>query len=83
MTIALDAGASDFSSDKDAYEITTEPQDYEAVKKAVDDAKIPTQSAEVTKIPQNTIKLSAGEAKTVLGLMDAIEEHEDVQKRLF
>lgn len=79
MTIALDAGASDFSSEKDAYEVTTEPQDFEAVKKAIDGAKIPAQSAEVTKIPQNTVKLNASDAKSVLALMDAVEEHEDVQ----
>lgn len=80
MGIALDAGASDFNSDKETYEITTEPQDFEKVKKAVTDAGIATDSAEVTRIPSATVKIAgANEAKSVLGLVEALEENEDVQ----
>jgi YebC/PmpR family DNA-binding regulatory protein len=80
MTIALDAGASDFSSEKDSYEITTEPHDFEKVKKAVVDAGIATESAEVTRVASATVKVSeAGAAKNVLGLVEALEDHEDVQ----
>ena len=79
MTIVLDAGASDFNTEKDLYEITTEPHDFEKVKKAVLDAGISAESAEVTMIPSTTVKLSAGDAKNILALMDALEDHEDVQ----
>ena len=80
MTIALDAGASDFISEKEVYEITTELQDFEKVKKAVTDAGIATETAEVTRIPSATVKVAtAGEAKSVLGLVEALEDNEDVQ----
>lgn len=80
MTLALDAGASDFVTQKDVYEITTEPQDFEKVKKALEDAKIPTESAEVTMIPSATVKITGvNEAKSVLALVEVLEEHDDVQ----
>jgi YebC/PmpR family DNA-binding regulatory protein len=79
MTIALDAGASDFNTTKDSYEITTEPHDFEKVKKALLDAKITPESAEVTMIPQATVKIVGADAKNVLALVEGLEEHEDVQ----
>ena len=80
MSIALDAGASDFNMAGDVYEITTEPQDFENVKKAVTDAGIKPESAENTRIPQATVKIAGlNEAKTVMALVEALEEHDDVQ----
>ena len=79
MTIALDAGASDFASEKETYEITTEPQDFEKVKKAIVDAKIATESAELTRIPSATVKVLGNDAKNILALVDSLEENEDVQ----
>ena len=80
MAVVLDAGASDFNSDKEFYEITTEPHDFEKVKKAVADAGIPTETAEVTRIPSATVKVAgSSEAKSVLALVEALEENEDVQ----
>lgn len=80
MTIALDAGASDFNAEKDSYEITTEPADFDKVKKAVQDAGIATETAEVTFIPSATVKVAeASVAKSILALVEALEEHEDVQ----
>ena len=80
MTLVLDAGASDFISEKEVYEITTELQDFEKVKKAIMDAGIVTETAEVTRIPSATVKVAtAGEAKSVLGLVEALEDNEDVQ----
>ena len=80
MSIALDAGASDFVVSGEVYEITTEPQDFEAVKKAVTDANLKTESAEVTRIPQATVKVAAlNEAKSLMNLVEALEEHDDVQ----
>jgi transcriptional/translational regulatory protein YebC/TACO1 len=80
MSIALDAGASDFNTEKDSYEITTEPADFEKVKKAVVDAGLAPESAEVTRIPSAMVKVNGvAEAKSVLALVEALEEHEDVQ----
>lgn len=80
MDIVLNAGAEDMKTVGDTYEITTQPQDFEAVKKAVEDNKIALQSAEITMIPSTTIKITEkNTATSILGLMDALEEHEDVQ----
>lgn len=79
MSIALDAGASDFTSEKEAFEIVTEPQDFENVKKAITDAKIATESAEITRIPSALVKVGLNEAKTALALIEALEDHDDVQ----
>jgi YebC/PmpR family DNA-binding regulatory protein len=80
MTIALDAGAEDFKSDDKNYEITTSIQDFEKVKQVLQDKGLTLQTAEVTMIPSSTIKVTGGEAKQVLGLVEALEEHDDVQQ---
>jgi len=80
MTIALDAGAEDFKSDDKNYEITTTPQDFEKVKQAVEAKGIKPQDAEVTMIPSSLVKVTGGDAKQVLGLIDVLEEHDDVQQ---
>jgi len=80
MTIALDAGAEDFKSDDKNYEITTSAQDFEKVKQAIDTKGIKCLDAEVTMIPSSTVKVAGGEAKQVLALVEALEEHDDVQQ---
>ncbi len=79
MNIILEAGAEDMKSEKEAYEISTTPADFEAVKKAIEDKGIKIQSAEVTMTPSSTIKIAGPEAKTVLELVESLEDHEDVQ----
>ncbi len=80
MTLALDNGASDFNTTDDSYEISTEPQDFEKVKKAIVDAGISTESADVTKIAANTVKITElSVAKSALALIEALEDHDDVQ----
>lgn len=80
MGIALDAGASDFVAAEESYEISTEPADFEKVKKAVTDAGITTESAEVTKIAANAVKVTdLAQAKAILALVENLEEHDDVQ----
>jgi YebC/PmpR family DNA-binding regulatory protein len=80
MTLALDSGAEDFKSDDKNYEIFTSPQDFEKVKQAIQEKGIKWQDAEVTMIPSSTIKVAGGDAKQVLGLIEALEEHDDVQQ---
>ena len=80
MDIVLNAGAEDMKSEADVYEITTQPHDLESVKNALTAAKIPFENAELTMIPTSTIKIAEkNTANTILSLMDALEEHEDVQ----
>jgi YebC/PmpR family DNA-binding regulatory protein len=79
MTIALEAGAEDFKADDKNFEITTAPQDFDKIKQALEAKGIKFQDAEITMIPSTTIKLAGGEAKQLLGLIEALEDHDDVQ----
>ena len=79
MGIVLDAGAEDMVTEEENYAVKTAPQDFYKVKKAIDDAGIKTESAEITLVPKSTVKVTGQDAKKVLDLVDAIEEHEDVQ----
>jgi len=80
MNLVLEAGAEDMKSDEKNYEVTTSPQNFEAVKQALDGKGIKCQDAEVTMIPTSAIKLAGQEAKQLLGLIEALEEHDDVQQ---
>ncbi len=79
MDVAVAAGAEDLKQEGDRFEITTGPQDYWAVKEALERAGIPVESAEMTMIPKNEVEVSAESARSVLGLIEALEEHDDVQ----
>jgi YebC/PmpR family DNA-binding regulatory protein len=79
MTLVLDAGAEDLRDDGDNWEVLTETSAYEAVLEAVKKAGIEPVSSSVTMIPQNYIKLEGANATTMIRLMEALEEHDDVQ----
>lgn len=81
MTIALDAGADDFKNDPDEenYEITTAPEDLHAVKEYLEKEKVPLNLAEITFVPQNYVKLDAKDAGTMMKLINALEDLDDVQ----
>lgn len=78
--IVTDAGAEDLRDDEDAFEIITAPADFDAVLTAVKTAGIEPQLAEIEMIPQNYVKLEGTAAKQMLKLMEALEDHDDVQK---
>lgn len=80
LSLALEAGAEDVKVDEKAFEVITSPHDFEAVKKALLDAKIDPSLAEVTFVPQNHIKLEERPAEQMLKLMEILDEHDDVQK---
>jgi len=81
LGLALDAGAEDVSlDDPEVFEITTTPHDFEAVKKAIEGKGIPIASAEIGKVAQSTISLAEKDAEQALKLMEALEEHDDVQR---
>ncbi|MDP3143114.1 MAG: YebC/PmpR family DNA-binding transcriptional regulator [Candidatus Omnitrophota bacterium] len=79
MSIVLDAGAEDMKAQDKSYEVTCAPQDLEKVKTALKEKSIAWQSAEVTMLPSSTVQVTGGDAKQVLALVEALEEHEDVQ----
>ncbi|MDR1695026.1 MAG: YebC/PmpR family DNA-binding transcriptional regulator [Endomicrobium sp.] len=81
MNIALDAGAEDFKSEdgSDVYEIITSAADLDNMKNVLKEKNIKTASAEISMVPQTYIKLSGDDAKSMLKLMDSLEEHDDVK----
>ncbi len=79
LTTILDAGAEDMKTEEDAYEITTPPEDFEAVRKALEEKSINVENAEIQMVPQNTLKVEGKEAEHVLRLIEVLEEHDDVQ----
>lgn len=80
LSLALDAGAEDVKTGEKSIEVITGPHEFEAVKKALADAKIETTLAEITYLPQNTIRLEEKAAEQMLKLMEVLDEHDDVQK---
>ncbi|HUF02613.1 MAG TPA: YebC/PmpR family DNA-binding transcriptional regulator [Aridibacter sp.] len=77
--IAIEAGAEDLMDDELNFEIFTAQEAFEDVKKAVEDAGIEPEVAEVSMIPQNHVKLEGSDAQAMLKLYDAIDDHDDVQ----
>ncbi|TRZ95811.1 YebC/PmpR family DNA-binding transcriptional regulator [bacterium] len=80
MDIVLDAGAEDMKHDGNNYEITTAVQDLEKVKQALQTKEIKCQTAELTMVPSSSVKVAGNDAKQLLALIDALEEHDDVQQ---
>ena len=80
MMLALEAGAEDFSEEEDSYEILTAPEDFSAVREALEKDGIPMVSAEVTMIPQNYVTLTSDEdKKKIQRILDLLDEDDDVQ----
>jgi len=80
MELAIDAGADDMQTVDDHYEITTAVENFETVRKALEEAGVPMDTAELTRIPQNTVSLDEKKGKALLKLMDILEDHDDIQK---
>jgi YebC/PmpR family DNA-binding regulatory protein len=79
MNLVLENGAEDMKDDGDNWEVITEPSAFEAVLEAVKAAGITPESAEVSMIPANYIKLEGSQASTMLRLLEALEDQDDVQ----
>ena len=79
MEIVLDAGAEDMASEEEQFVVTTEPANFEPVRVAIEDQGFPIASAELTMVPDNTVKVATKDAQKVLKLMDALENQDDVQ----
>ncbi len=78
--LAIEAGADDLRDDEENFEIITSPDKFESVLSAVKSGGIEPQVSEITMVPQNYIKLEGQEARQMLKLMEALEDHDDVQK---
>jgi YebC/PmpR family DNA-binding regulatory protein len=79
MSIVLDAGAEDLHDDGSSWEVTTPPEVMEKVREALVKAGINPSSAEVAWIPQNYVKLTGAQAQQMLRMVEAMEDHDDVQ----
>lgn len=80
MLLTIETGAEDFKvSDDESYEIIAEPGDMMTVRESLENAGVEIAFAEITKLPLNTVKLEGQEAEQMVKLIDALEEHDDVQ----
>ncbi len=80
MELALGAGADDLQNTGEVYEITCDPSAYDELKKALEEKGVPTQTAEISMVPQTLVPISDPEtARKIINLMEAVEEHDDVQ----
>jgi YebC/PmpR family DNA-binding regulatory protein len=80
MLTAAEAGADDIQDLGDTWQVTTPPTELHVVRTAIEEAGIAVQSSDLTMIPTTTIALAEeSQAKTVLRLMDALEDHDDVE----
>ena len=79
MAVVLDAGADDLQGDDAEFIVTTSPHAFHPVKKAIEDKGITVDTAALQMVPQNTVKVTGKEAEQLMKLMEAIEEHDDVQ----
>jgi YebC/PmpR family DNA-binding regulatory protein len=77
---ALDAGAEDFAREGDQYIVTTTPAAFHAVQDALRARKLEIESAELTMVPKNTVKVEGADAERILRLMEVLEELDDVSK---
>jgi YebC/PmpR family DNA-binding regulatory protein len=79
MDAALEAGAQDVRETDKEYEVTCEPGDFENVRKQLEQVRLKPLYAEITMVPQSTVKLSGKEAQQMLRLMESLEDSDDVQ----
>ncbi len=80
MEVALEAGAEDVRDEDGSFEVITEPEDFDMVREAIENASIAYADAEITMLPQTFTALQGKEAEQMVRLMDALDDCEDVQK---
>lgn len=80
MELVINAGAEDMHTLPENFEVVTAPEDYEAVKTAVEKKHLKPTLAELMMVPQSTVALTEDKARTMLKLMELLDDHDDVQK---
>lgn len=78
LEIALDAGADDVRQTGTQFDVVMDPADFDKVKKAFDNAGLPSNFAEITMIPQNTVRLEGKKAEQMLNLMELLDDLDDI-----
>jgi YebC/PmpR family DNA-binding regulatory protein len=79
MELAVEAGADDVRTDGEQYEVIAEPDAFAGVCAALEAAGVPTESTQLTRIPKDTVDITGDDARRVLKLMEALDDHDDVQ----
>ena len=79
LEIVLEAGAEDMRAEDDVFEIVAEPETFEAIEEVLGEKGIETASAEVTMVPDTTVRLADKDAEKMQTLIDALEDNDDVQ----
>ncbi len=79
LELALEAGAEDLRDAESSWDIVTEPQAMKTVRRSLDEAGVPVDTAELTMLPQNSVPVDGGEAKQVLNLIEALDDLDDIQ----
>ncbi len=79
LEIVLEAGAQDISDEGETFEITTDPRSFSAVREALETAGVTVQHAEVARVAGSSVQLEENDARKVLRLMEALEDHDDIQ----
>jgi transcriptional/translational regulatory protein YebC/TACO1 len=79
MEVALEAGADDVKQAADKWEVTCSPERYSQVADALAAAELEPEDKELTRIPTTTVELNADDARRMLKLMEALDDHDDVQ----
>jgi YebC/PmpR family DNA-binding regulatory protein len=80
MMLVLEAGAEDMKAEDEEFEITTSPEDFEAVLEALEANNLQTSVAQITMVPETTVALTGDDAAKLTKLIDALEDHDDVQE---
>lgn len=76
---ALEGGAEDIGGDEDHFELTCLPEAFEAVRRSLEEAGIPRKASRLAMVPQGTVQVEGAQAEQLVRLLDALEDHDDVQ----
>ena len=79
MMMALEAGADDFQVEEEAFEITAEPEVFDDIQKMLEENNIEASVAEISMVPDTTVKLEGSDATKMLRMIEALEDHDDIQ----
>jgi YebC/PmpR family DNA-binding regulatory protein len=79
LELALEAGADDVKSVDELYEVLCDPEAFSTVRAALESAGLAVDSSEITRIPKDTVAVSGDDARKLIKMMDALDDHDDVQ----
>jgi transcriptional/translational regulatory protein YebC/TACO1 len=79
MELALDSGADDVKRDGDMYQVTCDPSSFQQVSEALTARQLKLETSQIARLPTSTVDLDAEAGRTVLRLMERLDDHDDVQ----